>query len=68
MHFAHVTLLILIALAVAIAGVLTVLDEVLSDTPHSEPVPSDPLLSEPVRYGELESKNSERRSGGECRT
>jgi hypothetical protein len=53
----------LIVLAVAIAGVLTVLDEILSDTPHTEPVPA-----EPAPYGEFESKNTERRSGGECRT
>ena len=63
MPFTHAALWILIALAVAIAGVLTVLDEILSDTPHTEPMPA-----EPPPYGELESKNAERRSGGECRT
>jgi hypothetical protein len=49
---------LLIGLALAIAGVLTVLDEILSDTPHTEP---DPLA-------DLESKNTERRSSSECRT
>jgi hypothetical protein len=63
MPFTHAALWMLIVLAVAIAGVLTVLDEILSDTPHTEPVPA-----EPAPYGELESKNTERRSGGECRT
>jgi hypothetical protein len=63
MHVAHVTLVILIALAIAVAGVLTVLDEVLSDTPHSGPQPADP-----VSYREPRSENTERRSRGECRT
>ena len=53
----------LVVLALAIAGVLTVLDEILSDTPYTEPVPT-----EPISHGNLESKNSERRTGGECRT
>lgn len=61
MPFTHVALWMLIALAIAIAGVLTVLDEILSDTAYTEP-------SELAPYGELESKNTERRSGGECRT
>lgn len=63
MPFTHVALWMLIALAIAIAGVLTVLDEILSDTAYTEPVPS-----ELAPHGELESKNTERRSGGECRT
>jgi hypothetical protein len=63
MAITHVALWILIVLAVAVAGVLTVLDEILSDTPYTEPEPS-----EPAPYGELESKNTERRARGECRT
>jgi hypothetical protein len=59
----NVAFWMLIVLALAIAGVLTVLDEILSDTPHTEPLPREPLPN-----GGLESKNSERRSGGECRT
>jgi hypothetical protein len=48
----------LMALALGIAGVLTVLDEILSEPSHPQPE----ALSEP------ESKNTERRSRGECRT
>ena len=59
----NVAFWMLAVLALAIAGVLTVLDEILSDTPHTEPLPTEPLP-----HGGLESKNSERRSGGECRT
>jgi hypothetical protein len=58
----NVAFWMLVVLAVAIAGVLTVLDEILSDTPHTEPE------TEPVPHGGGESKNSERRSDGECRT
>jgi hypothetical protein len=53
----------LVVLALAIAGVLTVLDEILSDTPYTEP-----LSTELVPHGGPESKNTERRSGSECRT
>ncbi len=63
MPITHLALWMLIVLALAIAGVLTVLDEILSDTPYREPVPA-----EPMPHGGPDSKNSERRSGGECRT
>ena len=63
MPIMNVAFWMLVVLAIAIAGVLTVLDEILSDTPFTEPV-----SAEPAPYGELESKNTERRSGGECRT
>jgi hypothetical protein len=63
MPIMNVAFWMLIVLALAVAGLLTVLDEILSDTPYTEPVPA-----EPAPYGELELKNTERRSGGECRT
>jgi hypothetical protein len=63
MPIMNVAFWMLVVLALAIAGVLTVLDEILSDTPHTEPVPTTPKPQ-----GGPESKNSERRSGGECRT
>jgi hypothetical protein len=53
MPIMNVAFWMLVVLALAIAGVLTVLDEILSDTPHTEPVPA-----EPAPYGELESKNT----------
>ena len=59
----NVAFWMLVFLALAIAGVLTILDEILSDTPYTEPLPREPLS-----HGGLESKDSERRSGGECRT
>jgi hypothetical protein len=65
MPIMHIAFLMLAVLAIAIAGTLTVLDEILSDTPHSEPVPT---TTEPKPQGGLESENSKRRSGGECRT
>ncbi len=62
MHIMNVAFWMLVVLALAIAGVLTVLDEILSDTPYTEPVPK------PAPHGSPESKNSERSSGSECRT
>ena len=63
MPIMNVAFWMLVVLALGIAGVLTVLDEILSDTPYTEP-----LSTESAHQDGLESKNSERRSGGECRT
>ena len=62
MPIMNVAFWMLVVLAVGIAGVLTILDEILSDAPYTEP-----MSTEPVHQEGLESKNSERRSGGECR-
>ena len=63
MPIMNVAFWMLVFLALAIAGVLTVLDEILSDKPYAAPLPREPLP-----HGGLESKNSERSSGSECRT